>query len=463
MNLFPHQVEVVEKFKDLPYSINAGQMGTGKSLAAVGCNKEYGSGLTLVTCPLAVSDMWADIMAEEGYETAVCDPRDRETFLRVKADVYVVHWQAVRLLQVPLQKRKWNHVIADEVQNIQNRKAQTTTALKTIKATHKSALSGTPITGSPDKYWSVLHWLDKKKYSSYWRYYGKYVEDEVDFFGYRHIKGPKNEATLLAEVEPFYIRHLKKDVFPNLPDKYYSEIKVDLHPRQRKAYDSMKKRMLAWVGPSDTLVLPAKVEVAKGVRLQQLAAAYCDIETVVCPKCKGTGVVKYDICMKCKGVGDLSIVNLIEPSSKVDALCELVGDNPGTQFVVFSQYAQLIKLAANALARKNIHAVAYIGDTAHDERRDNKQKFIDGYAQVFLGTIGAGGTGIDGLQVASAVVFLDRTWSPALNEQAEDRLHRYGQKNAVQVIDIIARDTIDAYKLGRVEMKAGWLRKVLGS
>ena len=64
---------------------------------------------------------------------------------------------------------------------------------------------------------------------------------------------------------------------------------------------------------------------------------------------------------------------------------------------------------------------------------------------MFAGTIAAGGVGIT-LTAASTVVFLDRSWSPAINAQAEDRLHRIGQKDAVQVVDIMARGTVD---LGR--------------
>jgi SNF2 family DNA or RNA helicase len=73
----------------------------------------------------------------------------------------------------------------------------------------------------------------------------------------------------------------------------------------------------------------------------------------------------------------------------------------------------------------------------------------------------AGGVGID-LFAASTVVFMDRAWSPVDNVQAEDRLWREGQENAVQVIDIMARNTVDLGRRQRLEQKWEWLKALLG-
>jgi len=51
--------------------------------------------------------------------------------------------------------------------------------------------------------------------------------------------------------------------------------------------------------------------------------------------------------------------------------------------------------------------------------------------------------GIDGLQIASDVLFVEQAWSPSVLEQAEDRLHRMGQENSVSVWYARIKDTID--------------------
>src|SRR5690606_5120438 len=115
---------------------------------------------------------------------------------------------------------------------------------------------------------------------------------------------------------------------------------------------------------------------------------------------------------------------------------------PDEPIVIFSRFKQLIRLVEDRLAKKDIRYVRITGDDSEADRRKAVADFQAGRVRVFLGTIGAGSEGIT-LTAASTVIFLDRDWTPARNAQAEDRLHRIGQKNAVQVIDIIARDTVD--------------------
>jgi SWI/SNF-related matrix-associated actin-dependent regulator 1 of chromatin subfamily A len=145
----------------------------------------------------------------------------------------------------------------------------------------------------------------------------------------------------------------------------------------------------------------------------------------------------------------------------VDALVQILEDNPDEPIVVFSASKQAIGLAAKRLTKLGIGFVSITGDTPGVDRGGIVQSFQSGSVRVFLGTIGAGGEGIT-LTASSTVIFLDRDWSPAKNAQAEDRLHRIGQLNAVQIIDIMARDTVDLGKDQKLKLKIAWIRKILG-
>ena len=82
------------------------------------------------------------------------------------------------------------------------------------------------------------------------------------------------------------------------------------------------------------------------------------------------------------------------------------------------------------------------------ERSSAKNLFVQpsGDTRVLIGTIGALGTGVDGLQhVCRNVIFLDRDWTPGLNEQAEDRVNRSGQIGMTNIWILNMKNSIDEY------------------
>ncbi len=202
--------------------------------------------------------------------------------------------------------------------------------------------------------------------------------------------------------------------------------------------------MVAWIGEQEDQTLIASVVIARLQRLQQFAIAHAEFDIVP----DGKGNVTDKVIMR-------------EPSSKLDAVMDLIESNSDQQFVVFSQFRGTVELLKARLDAVDIEASVIIGGQGAEIRKNEVQAFIEG-RRVIVGTIAAGGEAIDGLQVASNVVFVDRSWSPPLNAQAEDRLHRFGQVNAVQVIDIVAKDTVDRGRAQKLVIKRGWPRDLLG-
>lgn len=451
INLFPFQQDDVTYLEDQNNVLIANEMGTGKTYEAIARDLEIRKGTlgklstdTMVIAPLTTLESTWKMHFEDltNLKVVVIDPKNRlaswDEFMQ-SGDVFCVHWDALRLMP-ELAEHSWMHIIADECHRAKNRKAQQTRALKAIKkAEWKTAMSGTPVVNRPDELWSILNWLWPYKYKSYWKFVREYVDSVTDYAaGHRYTKivGPKNVNQLQKEIKPFFVRRLKVDVLKDLPDKYYTTIKVDLDPRQRKAYNMMRDDMIAWIGEHEEELLAAPVVIAQLTRLQQFSCAYAEMNP------------------------ENGRVRLTEPSSKIDALMEVLDETEG-QVVVFSRFKQLVTLVGRRLGAKSISYVTLTGDTPQEERAGVVSRFQQGRARVFVGSIAAGGVGIT-LHAASTIVFLDRDWSPALNSQAEDRLHRIGQKNAVQVIDIVARNTVDLGRMQRLELKAEWIRMILG-
>lgn len=343
----------------------------------------------------------------------------------------------------------WWYVIADEAHKAKNRKALQTQALKHIKAVHKRAYTGTPVINRPDELWSILNWLYPHDYTSYWRFFNKYVEYIRHTAGtcqacgdwhtrdYRQLLGSKNEQDLMTRIAPFYVRRYpKRDYLPWLPDEpQVVKETVELSQKQRRIYNEMVVDSLAWIGEHEDEPMAATLAIARLTRLRQFTTGYMEQ--------RGPGVFK-----------------LTEPSTKLDAMMERISDTE-EPIVVFSQFTQLINLATERLKKAGIPYYVLTGDTPDSRKDKDWRDFQDGQRRVFIANIKSGGVGID-LTRSHIVIFLDRSWSPADNKQAIDRLDRNGQTTQVEVIYIEAEDTVDQ----EVEEKLVWkweiIKKMLG-
>jgi ATP-dependent helicase STH1/SNF2 len=341
------------------------------------------------------------------------------------------------------------------------------------------ALSGTASGDKPENLWTVLNWLYPKVFTAYWKFRKEYcVEETVSRYvrgsdgkarevNYRQIVGYQNLDQLHRLIEPFYVRHLKRErccanhpngVMEQLPDKVYSKIWVDLNPQQRRVYEQMRKEMVAWVNEHEDTPLVASVVVAQLTRLGQMALATPEVYEIKKPFTNpNTGRVHEVVETK---------VKLTTPSTKIEALYDLIKDHPDKKFLVFSSSKQMCYLTQKYMNEKGIGSFVLSGDTPSTQRTGMVRRFVEASpdeCQLFISVIKAGGEGVDGLQAATdTMVFLDRdTWT-IKNRQAEDRLHREGQKDAVQIIDILARNTVDIGRLERDLTKWSNIKLFLG-
>jgi SNF2 family DNA or RNA helicase len=120
-------------------------------------------------------------------------------------------------------------------------------------------------------------------------------------------------------------------------------------------------------------------------------------------------------------------------------------------------------MMAGARAEKEGLRVGYIvGEQKPAERTQQIEAFQDGKLDVMMATVGAGGIGIT-LTAASAVIFLQRPWSFVAATQAEDRQHRLGSErhDSIDVIDIVAKDTVDSRVRSVLRDKSGALSALL--
>jgi len=120
--------------------------------------------------------------------------------------------------------------------------------------------------------------------------------------------------------------------------------------------------------------------------------------------------------------------------------------------IIFSEWVGMLDLVKERLEDKDTKYALHTGSVRQDLRREEINKFKnDQECRVFLST-DSGGVGLN-LQAASVVVNLDLPWNPAKLEQRISRAWRKHQKNSVNVINIIAENTIEHRMLATLDFK----------
>lgn len=398
--------------------ILADDMGTGKTLQAITACEELGAKRVLVVCPNSLKWNWHDEVGKWTNSKAVVVDgarAKREKVIQEFQGMYlIINYESMRLHE-ELQKMHWDVLIVDEAHKIKNRKAQQTKAVKEVKADRVFLLTGTPMLNRPDELWSLLHRLYPDKFRSYWRFVERYCTITDNGWGKEIGVGtPEQQEELKRLLAPVMLRRTKKEVLAELPDKIHQKFLVELTGRQAKIYKSMERDAIATLSNGETIAAP--VVIAQITRLRQIA------------------------------VSTQLLSDEVAESAKFEALMELIQDNiAGHKIVVFSQFRRAIELFSKQLDEAGIKWVAVTGAVKQEDRHQATKDFQEkDDVRVMLATIEAAAHGLT-WTAADIAVFLDRHWTPAINAQAEDRLHRIGQKNSVTIVNMVARGTVEEY------------------
>jgi SNF2 family DNA or RNA helicase len=125
-----------------------------------------------------------------------------------------------------------------------------------------------------------------------------------------------------------------------------------------------------------------------------------------------------------------------------DRIDELAAE--GHKSLVFSQFADgEFGVRRLGWELRQFDPVLYTGTMRLEERSEAIKRFTeDSKHKTMVVSLRAGGMGLN-LQAASYVFHLDRWWNPAIEDQAESRTHRMGQREEVTVYRYTARGTIE--------------------
>lgn len=415
---------------------------------------------TVVVAPTSVIDPWIDEFRKwaPGWRVRAWrgSPAQRRAMIGT-ADVYVTSYGTARRdardttaasLLIGLRPAA---IVADEVHAIKTPDTEQSKAVRRLagRAGLFIGLSGTPITHSPADLWPALVALEPGAWPSKERWMTRYVLTLPGDYGVTPLGfHPQAEEEFRTALLGRHRRVAKADVLTELPDKVHSVRVVELPKQYRQAYDAMERDMLAEL--PDGGELTAMTVLAQFTRLAQLASAAADVEV--------TTEVVWDDQLGVEVERVHQHVTLRAPSWKVDALLEVLEERPGEPVVVFAPSRQLIDLAGQAAVAAGLKVGYIVGGQKPAERTAYREAFQRGELDLICVTTGSGGVGLT-LTASRTCVFLQRPWSLVEAMQAEDRLHRIGAERhqQIDVIDIVARNTIDTRVRAVLRERAGQL------
>lgn len=480
--LYPHQkMDAISIYMASGSYLLLNEVGVGKTGAALAglrlldISSSQGGTVNpfpvLVVAPKSMLRTWEreirkafpDAWGEESRTISIVDgtPTKVRAALEPGFDFYIVGWELLRRYsrQAPygstplpdganvdkeLNFLGTSTIIGDEIHRITNPTSQRSRAFKYMahRANYRIGLTGTPIDDGAVDLWHLLHCVCPTEYPTKSSYVSRYLLEEFGEWGERVITGinPTRDDEFRMNLETC-TRRMTTAILPNLPPVITSIRFVELPPKHRKAYDSMKRTLVAEIEGG---TLTAQNQLVKAGRLVQLANSYGEL------------IVEDD------GTERFAMT---DNSPKLDALMEDItnGDYDGHQVVIFSDSKQMLTFLEDRLesAKPPRTYVKITGDVTGEDRQRAMDAFQAGEKQFCLLTR-AGGEGIT-LTAADIMIRLIRPWSYRVDTQVAARVRRIGSEihEHIKYIDYLVENTIDEEVVIRLNSKGEAAEEVL--
>ena len=321
-----------------------------------------------------------------------------------KTDIYIINYELLLKRSDDLEKVGIHTIVCDEVHNLRSKTTQKYKAVKKLAALptvhYRIGLSGTPIYNRGSEIWPIIDILKPGLLGSF--------KEFCEYFCYVNDKGKaivleNKRASLRNELQKHVmLRRKKADVLKELKDKVrYKEVIASDTEFYLEELDKIWKKLEAEQKEAQT-------EFSKSASYHRAIQSERQI----------AGVAKLP-----------HVINFVKNIMEIEE-----------SVVVFCHHKVIHKLLHESL--QEFSPVSIIGGQSDSTRQDQIDKFQKGESKLMIAGIRAGNVGIN-LTRAKYVIFAELDWSPAIHRQAEDRLHRIGQKNTVFAYYLIGNGTLD--------------------
>jgi superfamily II DNA or RNA helicase len=451
--LYPYQQEGSMHLAFGRRTMLADDMGLGKTVQAIAAaallHQLRDIQRVLVVCPASLKHQWArEINRFTSFSTSVIEGNikvRREAYLH-PAFFNIINYELVLRDEDDLLRLKPDLIILDEAQRIKNWRTKTADAVKRLRSPYAFVLTGTPLENRLDELYSIFQFIDPNILGPLWRFNQRFFQVERRDTGSYKVLGYKNLDELRGVIAPYVLRRVRDEVLNDLPERLDSNFFVSMTDPQWNAYEEFRTTVAKLIATARRRPLTPKEQ-------QILLGALVKMR-LIC-----NALALHD--------PDLSDKDREKTSPKLQELAEILddqvagGNGNGHKAILFSQWTKMLHLTYPILERLNLGHVTLSGDVPTPKRGPLIEKFFnDDKCKIFLST-DAGGVGLN-LQAASLVVNLDLPWNPAVLDQRIARAHRHGQPHTVNVINLVARGTIEERMLDTLAAKRNVFAGVFG-
>ncbi len=395
----------------------ADEMGLGKTVQTLAyLSTEKQASPTLVIAPLVTLRNWQreieKFMKKKSRNGRLMEGRlPSSTLIRKgksqdigKYDFYIINYELLEKRLDDLSKLNIRTIICDEVQNLRSKSTKKYAAVKKLVALksvkYRIGLSGTPIYNHGSEIWPIVDILRPGLLGNFKEFceYFCYVNDK----GKAIVLENKRESLREELCRHVMLRRKKSDVLKELKDKVrYKEFIDSDSSYYNKELDKIWKKL-------EEEQKEAETEFDKSASYQRAIQS----------ERQAAGVAKLP-----------HVINFVKNIMEIDE-----------SVVVFCHHRAIHDLLHQSLNEYNPASI--IGGQSDTIRQSQIDMFQEGKTKLMIAGLRAGNVGIN-LTRAKYVIFAELDWSPAIHRQAEDRLHRIGQKNTVFAYYLIGNGTLD--------------------
>lgn len=445
--LFPYQKEGVDRLVSDQRLLLADEMGLGKTVQCISAMNELcteDDSVVLIVCPKSVLGVWqGELQTWSTVPLAVQVATPKSLPEPSPGTITLINYDICHKYRERLQEASYDILICDEAHYLKSIKAKRTLAIlgdgkkhTGIASPYLWLLTGTPVLNRPIELFPLVRSLAPSDFSSFSDFADQYCDPKPARHRGRFsmdYSGASNLTELSQRLQPIMLRRYKTDVLTQLPPKFRSCLFLTDADASAAERDRLREVLS---GEDHEYYSEASAN------LEEFGSDAANLASYLGKFAKNIDLDDPDNYNRVMGL--LATIRKETAMTKLEPAVELLEDVIlSEKVVVFCHHRDLILNLTQHFG--DDRAVCVLGGMEPDERSEAVRRFQDDpNVRLFVGSIRAAGVGLT-LTAASHVVFLELDWSPGVMSQAEDRCHRVGQRDSVNVQYYVFQDTIDEW------------------